>query len=156
MIKRFLFVCHGNINRSACAEIIMKQLKPRWQVKSAAVGRTIGDVITTKKMREVLKNKGYNEFIRSTAITKELVDWADIIYYMDESNRTNLVKHFGMGVLLKCRHLGIFVGLLKIPDPNYSKGTVVYQAVADKIETAIKKIIRLNKKGWNGCGRGLF
>ena len=34
---KVLFVCHGNINRSAAGEIILKQMKPDWEIKSAAL-----------------------------------------------------------------------------------------------------------------------
>jgi len=73
-----LFVCHGNINRSAAGEIILKKIKPDWNVRSAALKNTKGNEITAKKMRTALEELGYDgKGIRSTPISQDHVDWAD-------------------------------------------------------------------------------
>ena len=55
---KVLFLCHGNVNRSAAAEIILKQDYPHIEVKSAGLKTTDGR-ITAKKMRDVLNAVGY-------------------------------------------------------------------------------------------------
>jgi protein-tyrosine phosphatase len=94
---KILFVCHGNINRSAAGEIILQKFKPDWEIKSAALKDTNGGEITAKKMRLALTEKGFpTDGIRSTPISKELVDWADVIFYMDDSNEKRLFSKFGV------------------------------------------------------------
>lgn len=137
-----LFVCHGNINRSAAGEIILKQIKPEWVIKSAALKDTKGNEITAKKMREALGELGYpNEGIRSTPISQELVDWADVIFYMDDSNRNKLEEKFGSIVLIKSLRLSSLIGIPKIPDPNYAKGNELHKQVIKMLEESLKVFI---------------
>ena len=82
---RVLFVCHGNVNRSAAAEIIARQDYPDHEYKSCGLKTKDGKIIA-KKMREVLKEQVYDEETRSTAINQDQVDWADVIFYMDNAN----------------------------------------------------------------------
>lgn len=142
-MKKVLFVCHGNINRSAAGEIILKQIKPDWEVKSAALKDTKGGEKTAKKMRESLKEGGYpDEGIRSTPISQELVDWADVIFYMDDSNHNKLKEKFGEGVFDKAIRISNYVaGVSKIPDPNFAKGTEMHKEVIKLLEIALHKYI---------------
>jgi len=139
---KILFVCHGNINRSAAGEIILKQIKPEWNVKSAALKDTKGNEITAKKMRDALGERGYpNEGIRSTAITQDLVDWADVIFYMDDSNRNKLEEKFGISVFTKCVRLSSLLGIPKIPDPNFAKDNELHKTVISMLEESLKVYI---------------
>ena len=54
---KVLFLCHGNVNRSAAAEIILRYDYPHIEVKSAGLKTTDGR-ITAKKMRDVLNDVG--------------------------------------------------------------------------------------------------
>lgn len=137
---KVLFVCHGNINRSAAGEIILKQMKPEWEVKSAALKDTKGGEITSKKMREALKEKGYQtEGIRSTPISQGLVDWADVIFYMDNSNEKKLEEKFGQQIFSKAKRLSNYIGIPKIPDPNFSKTNELHKQVIDMVHAAITR-----------------
>jgi len=137
-----LFVCHGNINRSAAGEIILKQIKPDWNIKSAALKDTKGNEITAKKMREALGELGYpSEGIRSTPISDELVDWADVIFYMDDSNRDKLEDKFGTTIFSKSVRLSSLIGIPKIPDPNYAKGNELHKMVIKMLEESLKVFI---------------
>jgi len=133
---KVLFLCHGNVNRSAAAEIITKQDYPHIEVKSAGLKTTDGR-ITAKKMREVLNDHGYKtEGIRSTAVTQELVDWADEIFYMDDANKKRFVEKFGD--LPKAQKLSNLIpGVKKIPDPAFADGTDMHHEVVNLIKTAL-------------------
>jgi protein-tyrosine-phosphatase len=137
-----LFVCHGNINRSAAGEIILKTIKPTWMIKSAALKDTKGNEITAKKMRDALSEMGYpNEGIRSTPVSQELIDWADVIFYMDDSNRDKLEEKFGSIVLTKSVRLSSLIGIPKIPDPNFAKGNELHKRVIIMLEESLKVFI---------------
>lgn len=133
---KVLFLCHGNVNRSAAAEIILKQDYPHIEVKSAGLKTTDGR-ITAKKMRDVLNDVGYKtEGIRSTAVTQELVDWADEIFYMDDANKKRFVDKFGD--LPKAQKLSNLIpGVKKIPDPAFANGTDMHHEVVNLIKTAL-------------------
>ncbi len=135
---KILFVCHGNVNRSAAAEIIAKQDYPEWDVKSCGL-KTKDGKITAKKMRDVLNDSGYTtEGIRSTAITQELVDWADKIFYMDDANERRFIEQFGQ--MDKAEKLSNYVlGVNKIPDPAFAEGTDMHRTVILLIHKALKK-----------------
>lgn len=135
---KILFVCHGNVNRSAAAEIITKQDYPDWDVKSCGL-KTKDGKITAKKMRDVLNDSGYTtEGIRSTAITQELVDWADKIFYMDDANERRFIEQFGQ--MDKAEKLSNYImGVNKIPDPAFAEGTDAHRNVILLIHKALKK-----------------
>ena len=137
---KVLFVCHGNVNRSAAAHIIAVQDYPDLEVKSCGLKATEG-TLTTKKMRGILNENGYKtEGIRSTQINQELVDWADVIFYMDDANEKRFVNQFGN--LSKAQKLSNFIpGVKKIPDPGFSSGTEDHQKAFDLVKAAIDKWI---------------
>lgn len=133
---KVLFLCHGNVNRSAAAEIIVRQDYPNIEVKSAGLKTTDGR-ITAKKMRETLTECGYKtEGIRSTAVTQELVDWADQIFYMDDANEKRFIDKFGK--MDKAQKLSNLIpGVKRIPDPAYAEGTEMHKQVITLIKTSL-------------------
>ena len=136
---KVLFVCHGNVNRSAAAEIIAKKEYPHLEVKSCGLKTTNGK-ITAKKMRDVLNGAGYpTEGIRSQVATKELVDWADKIFYMDDANEKRFKEQFPESCY-KAEKLSNYVsGVNKIPDPAFAKGDDLHKTVIFLIYTALNK-----------------
>jgi protein-tyrosine-phosphatase len=88
-------------------------------------------------MRDVLNDHGYKtEGIRSTAVTQELVDWADEIFYMDDANKKRFVDKFGD--LPKAQKLSNLIpGVKKIPDPAFADGTDMHHEVVNLIKTAL-------------------
>lgn len=63
-----LFVCSGNIDRSPTAEALLRE-KEGFEVKSA--GTWAG---------------------ARTAVSKELIDWADMIFVMEEHHKEALIR----------------------------------------------------------------
>ena len=132
-----LWLCHGNVNRSAAGHVIMKQKYPQFNVKSAGL-KTKDGKITAKKMRDTLTERGYpTEGIRSSVCTQELMDWADVVFYMDNGNEKRLNEQFGLPS--KCVRLSNFLsGINKIPDPAFAKGTEMHHQVITMIEKALE------------------
>lgn len=136
-MKKVLFICHGNINRSAAAEIIAKKDYPNLEVKSCGLKARQGE-LTTKKMREALALNGYpTDGIRSTLITEELVDWADKVFYMDNANEKRFEERFGE--LGKAEKLSNYAEVKRIPDPHFAKGIDMHIHVIKLIQKALTK-----------------
>lgn len=100
MIK-ILFVCHGNICRSAMAEFIMKDLvqkeglSDQFYIESAATSREeIGNDMYPYA-KEKLREKGI-PFTRHFArqVTKKDYSLFDYIFVMDSNNQRNIKKIF--------------------------------------------------------------
>ncbi len=95
MKERLLFVCTANINRSRTAEEDLPWNHDRYEVKSAGIG---------------IHSSG------KRIVTQELIDWANIIFVMDEKmdrHKTILQTSFDLK--------GKEVVVLGIPD-LYRKG----------------------------------
>ena len=137
---RVLFVCHGNVNRSAAAEIIARQDYPDHEYKSCGLKTKDGKIIA-KKMREVLKEQGYDEETRSTAINQDQVDWADVIFYMDNANEKRFVDQFGS--MDKAMKLSNYIpGVDKIPDPAFARPEEgLHERVVQLIKLSLDKWI---------------
>ena len=92
MVK-LIFVCHGNICRSAMAEYVMKDLVKKaglegeFSIRSAAVSREeIGNPVYFPARRELEKHGISCQGHAARQLTRRDYDACDRIYYMDESN----------------------------------------------------------------------
>ena len=90
-------------------------------------------------MREILQEQGYGEEIRSTAIDQSLVDWADVIFYMDNANEKRFVEQFGS--MDKAMKLSNYIpGVDKIPDPAFARQEEgLHERVIQLIKTSLEK-----------------
>lgn len=92
-MRKIVFVCHGNICRSAMAEFVMKDLAAKagrsgeFQITSAAVSREeIGNPVYPPARRELQKHGICCDGHAAHQITAKEYAAADRVYYMDESN----------------------------------------------------------------------
>lgn len=136
--RKVLFICHGNVNRSAAAEIIASRYKKNFDFKSAGVKEGDAGRVTSKRMREALANIGIiTEGIRSQNCTKSLCGWADDIYYMDNSNLQKLNARFSE-FSHKFKSLAEVIGKDKIKDPGFSKAEVFTEVLEDIVNVLTK------------------
>ena len=71
-MRRVLFVCTGNSERSPTAEKYFRNWKGVWETKSAGIRPVYGGI----------------------ALSQELVDWADLVVCMEEEHRAFLEAQF--------------------------------------------------------------
>ncbi|WP_274362440.1 low molecular weight protein arginine phosphatase [Paenibacillus thermotolerans] len=97
--KRLLFVCTGNTCRSPMAESLFRKLAAESgleaEAKSAGVAALNGTSMS-KHSATVLKNKGIKDTHRfqSSELTKELVDWADLILTMTSHHKRHVLESY--------------------------------------------------------------
>lgn len=137
-MKNIIFVCHGSICRSPAAEFIFKSLTKEHNVISRAVSyEEIGNDIYPP-MKRALLNRGISlDKHQATYLSKNDIEWADYIFYMDDSNR-RLLQRINPNLH---KMFPIYKWTPEIPyieDPWY---TDRYEKVIDDITLCIKHII---------------
>jgi protein-tyrosine phosphatase len=88
-MKKFLVLCHGNINRSpSCAAVLAEEISPG-QVRSA--GFKMSAKRAAKKSRTFMHDRGYElgDHVPQQ-LTREMLEWADVVVYMDGGNKKRL------------------------------------------------------------------
>lgn len=88
-MKKFLFVCHGNICRSPLAEFVFKNITKGedYIIDSKALStEELGNPIYPPSKEQLIKNNIPFEDHRSTEMTREDLDYYDYIVYMDQRN----------------------------------------------------------------------
>ncbi len=92
-MTKILFICHGNICRSAMAKFILQDMVDRagsgadFYIDSAAVSRgELGNPIYPPARRELEKHGICSRGHRARQVTGADYDSFDRIYYMDRSN----------------------------------------------------------------------
>lgn len=144
-MKKVLFLCHGNINRSVAAELLTKKYFPSIDVDSAGLKDSAGGELISKKMRTVLKETNdIDSMRRSKKCNHQMMEWADIVFYMDNGNRKRIEDQFPE-YMSKCQSLAACLGIPKIPDPAFSKGIDEYHKVVRYIHKAIEHHFTLDQ-----------
>ena len=94
-IRRILFICTGNTCRSPMAEALMRKIAQdeniSIEVKSAGISALHGGN-ASHHAYEVLSEKGIAPDHRSQRVTRELIQWADVILTMT-SHHKHIVLH---------------------------------------------------------------
>ena len=132
---KILVVCHGNVMRSQLAELAFRS--KGFDVVSAGMKTKDGKAMA-KKMRIVARELGYvvsedrNEYPRSKVATQDLIDWADVIYYMDAPNLRRLNEQFG--------HSDKYLPLdrdKRVPDPAFHSDIEFWRSVGKQIQESV-------------------
>lgn len=122
---KILVLCHGNINRSPlCAQVLREQLPAdKFEILSAGFGKS--NQRASKKTRDYAGTLGYNlEEHRSTVVNPALLNWSDLIIYMDGGNKKRLdeaVSRLYTGRTIRACCLGQWdvPESTRIPDPAF-------------------------------------
>lgn len=143
---KILIICHGNINRSpACACILWENF-----VDVASAGFVNPGRRAALKMRNAVAAFGYDlSEHRSKLVTKAMVDYADLIIYMDNGNRKRLVEQFGEDIMTKAKCLGEFArpAVTRIPDPAFmAKGNKMFTDTVSLIIMASEQLVEYIKQ----------
>ena len=141
-MKRIIFICHGSICRSPAAMLIFNHLKEEYNlIDYIALARAtsleeIGNDVYPP-MKEVLRRHNI-PLVRHSAsrLTKQEIDEAEAIYYMDSNNLRNLVRQYGDSP--KYQLISRYFDNMEIEDPWY---TDRYEYVFEKIYRSVEAII---------------
>lgn len=142
-----LFVCYGNILRSAAAEALFRRLNGRpapGTVASCGVGATPGRAADSRGQR-IGRELGVDlSGHRARALTQEQVLAADLILVMDQLNAAEVLTQFPEA-RPRLRYLGAFgppgTDWPEIPDPFLGDEEAVRRAFR-RIEAAVARLSR--------------
>lgn len=137
-----LLVCYGNINRSALAHCMANQLLPEKTGQFRSSGfHPVGDRQMDYRMQALAEDKGVSvEHFRSSVLTAEQLDWADVVFVMETEHVKKVGERFPES-LAKVLLLGGVDGEAKeIADP-YNKAESLYRHVFRQIDRAVTVIV---------------
>ncbi len=151
-----LFICHGNICRSAAAEMILRQKVSDSMIdrgigvsSAAATSEEIGNDIYPP-MKKVLQRRGYTVYPHAARQTTR-ADYSawDYIIAMDEENLWDLDRIYGGDPAGKLSLLMDWAGQKgrEIEDPWYTRN---FDRVLGQIEEGCDGIIRFLQGRRNG------
>lgn len=146
--QHVLIVCSGNICRSPMAEAMLRRklqekAADQFVVRSAGTLSQEG-IAPQLSAIQVMDERNLNlRTHRSRAISRELMEWADVVLVMTTDHLGELHDRFGdmtQKVFLFTSYPSMDVeGLYGVPDP-YGSSTETYEQVARTIEQEIDRI----------------
>ncbi len=136
--RHVLFICYGNINRSAFAEAYLASRKPV-EVRSAGEYPTEGRPATEDAKRVAAEYNVSLEAHRSTRLKQDMLSWADIVLTMDERN-TSFVREEFPGAAAKVWRLGDITDGHEVPDPH-GKGRRAFERSFSAIARAVDELL---------------
>lgn len=151
MAIKLLYVCLGNICRSAAAEgITLKLIKDIYSdediiVDSAGTYGGHKGELPDKRMRQVGLSRGYDFVSISRQITKQDIDYFDVIVVMDSSNYDNVIKLSSYDNRVKIRKMSDFCinnEIDDVPDPYYD-GNDGFEYVMDILEDGCFNLLKI-------------
>ena len=142
-----LFVCGGNINRSPYAEVVLRKMaseagRTDIEVLSAATHDLQGLPRADEMVRKAAE-RGYRMGGRSVLLTSELCNKADLILYMDDSQRNFCQQNTRYEEWRKIHLFAAYcLGIEKaVPDPDFQTDAV-YHTAMNMIEDGCRNILR--------------
>ena len=156
MAKRVLFVCMGNICRSAAAEAVLKRYAEEFEVDVAVDsagthGYHVGERADAR-MRAAAESRGYELTSRARQVTRSDLDPGkfDLVLAMDAENYAALGKLAATSTKLASKnqlHIRMFSDYLSeewprdVPDPYYGE-TDGFMYVLDMLEEGCPVILQ--------------
>lgn len=138
--SNILFLCYGNINRSAIAHVLADEMIGTAGPTFRSAGFHLEENRPSDpRMVAIASDHGIsmNSF-RSTTLTQELADWADLIFVMEAAHVTRL-EEFSNQVAEKAYLLGgLAIGeeAVEIADP-YNQSEQVYRSTYQQVNQCI-------------------
>lgn len=143
-LHRILFVCTGNICRSPMAKFLLQDVAQRngldVETQSAGTAASYGEPATEEAIA-VLQELGIDaKSHRSQPLSWELLDWADWVLTMTESQKRYILS-IAPELKGKVFTLKEFVGEDgEIPDP-YGTSRQAYRQTRDEIARLVQKLV---------------
>lgn len=138
MSYHVLFICTGNTCRSPIAAALMKHHYPEVEVASAGVMATGGEPAAAEAV-QAMGERQVDMDHESQPLTKELIDWADVIFAMTQGHKDIMQRMFP-GTERKTVLLKEYAGTRgdkDIGDP-IGGGSKVYHETAEEMEEALQ------------------
>jgi protein-tyrosine-phosphatase/carbamoylphosphate synthase large subunit len=150
--KRILFLCYGNINRSAIAHVIADHImgeQKDLEFKSAGFHFQGGRAADQRMCAIAEANSLQIKDFRSTVLDAELVEWADIIFVMECTHIYQLEELYAHAKRKTFLLGGLFQDnkAIEIGDP-YNQPTTIYQDAFQKVNrcvTTMKQLLTSEK-----------
>ncbi|ANF98530.1 low molecular weight protein arginine phosphatase [Paenibacillus bovis] len=96
-MHRILFVCTGNTCRSPMAEAFMRKLAQERgipvEVRSAGVAAVDG-MSVSRHAEAVLKDHQIYDRLTSSSLTRDTIDWADLVLTLTGSHKQHVLSRF--------------------------------------------------------------
>ena len=157
---KVLMVCLGNICRSPLAEGVLQDISDKndlgWEVDSAGTSSWHAGESPHQSSIHIAKQHGIDiSHQRSRAITKNDLDYFDLIITMDNSNYSKvsaMCKNKNQELKLKCLLDYSFPGDgREVPDPYYTNNfsyvfDLIQEACLELVETNLKKTSTYSRK----------
>ncbi|MHB8421652.1 MAG: arsenate reductase/protein-tyrosine-phosphatase family protein [Leptospirales bacterium] len=135
---RILVVCYGNICRSPLVELLLRGLLPvdRFEIRSCGLLPREGATPPKHYVQEAHRFGVDLSGHRSRYISKEMVEWSNLIIIMDRQN-LDLLKDYGAAGIEKSVWLGAWdlEGGLEIPDP-FDRSPEEMRTIIDRMKRA--------------------
>ena len=142
--KQILFLCYGNINRSALAHVIAEQSLETTGIKFFSAGfHTPDNRPADPNMVKISAENGVDlANCRSTTISEDLVNQADIILAMEIQHLERLTSTYP-----SAKNKGFLLGTLtvnesfdtEIKDP-YGQDSSIFQEIFQRIRLSINEL----------------